>query len=345
MKKELSFLIIIANYNGEKYLNNCLNSLSKTKYENFKICIVDDGSTDKSISIIESYFKTLDIDLLLQDHGGASKARNKAILKYQNLYDILIFLDNDTEVDSLWLNELNNSFLKNSNAGALQCLLIDYENRNKIQSNGIYLIPHVCWGVSIQSGENLISVDKNSTPCAAISAALAVRSEAIKITGVFDEKLAVSTEDLDFTWRLWIGGFKVLNCPESKVFHYSKSMDARKEMNVNLYTQYFHLTKNSIRSLLKNYSLKYLVWYLPQCILINFVRSLLVLIKRKDPSSLKAFISALFWNFSNLRDTLKQRYIIQRKRKITDGVIYNTVMIKEPLEKIYEKYFKQTSLL
>ena len=345
MIKELNFVIIIANYNGEKYLTNCLTSLSNTKYNNFKICIVDDGSTDSSLEIIKNFTKLLNLDLILESHGGASKARNIAIKKYCNTSDVTVFLDNDTEVDVNWLLEINKYLLINSEVSGVQCLLIDYEDRSKIQSNGVYLIPHVCWGVSLQSGASRKNLNIESVPCAAISAALAIKSDVIKDVGLFDEKLAVSTEDLDYIWRIWIYGYKIYNCPSSVVYHFSKSIENRKEMNVNLFSQYFHISKNSIRSLIKNYSFLYLIYYLPFSLLINFIRALLVLIKRNDASSINAFLKSLIWNFTELKDTLNQRRIIQRNRRNNDSYLYNTIMIKDSLPQIYEKNFKQTNLL
>jgi len=345
MIKELNFVIIIANYNGEKYLTNCLTSLSNTKYNNFKICIVDDGSTDSSLEIIKNFTKLLNLDLILESHGGASKARNIAIKKYCNTSDVTVFLDNDTEVDVNWLLEINKYLLINSEVSGVQCLLIDYEDRSKIQSNGVYLIPHVCWGVSLQSGASRKNLNIESVPCAAISAAVAIKSDVIKDVGLFDEKLAVSTEDLDYIWRIWIYGYKIYNCPSSVVYHFSKSIENRKEMNVNLFSQYFHISKNSIRSLIKNYSFLYLIYYLPFSLLINFIRALLVLIKRNDASSINAFLKSLIWNFTELKDTLNQRRIIQRNRRNNDSYLYNTIMIKDSLPQIYEKNFKQTNLL
>lgn len=116
-------------------------------------------------------------------------------------------------------------------------------------------------------------------------------------------------------------------------------------MNVNLFSQYFHISKNSIRSLIKNYSFLYLIYYLPFSLLINFIRALLVLIKRNDASSINAFLKSLIWNFTELKDTLNQRRIIQRNRRNNDSYLYNTIMIKDSLPQIYEKNFKQTNLL
>lgn len=345
MKNNFSFIVIIANYNGEKFLINCLNSLVRTNHRNFKVCIVDDGSTDSSLDIIEKYKHTLNLEILNQDHGGASKARNKAILKFQDDYDVIVFLDNDTEVDSQWLVEIEKFFIANKEISGVQCLLVDFEHRSKIQSNGIKLIPHVGWGISIQAGKELSELSKDNQYCAAISAGLAIKSDVIKKIGLFDELLSVSTEDLDFTWRIWVYGFKISNCPSSIVFHHTKKLEDRKDMNVNLYSQYFNITKNSTRTLIKNYSFTYLIWYLPQSIFINFIRAVLVLIRRKDSSSFLAFITAIFWNLYHLPDSLHQRVKIQNNRKFSDKYIYNTIMTPDSLRQIYEKNFKQTNLL
>jgi len=53
----------------------------------------------------------------------------------------------------------------------------------------------------------------------------------------------------------------------------------------------------------------------------------------------------LIWNFTELKDTLNQRRIIQRNRRNNDSYLYNTIMIKDSLPQIYEKNFKQTNLL
>lgn len=345
MNLNLSFLIIIANYNGQKYLKKCLDSIYTTEYKDFKVCIVDDGSTDDSLNIINSYTGKLNLDVINQDHGGASKARNKAILKYSKDFDVTVFLDNDTEVNPKWLTEINNFLIQNTDLSGVQCLLIDFENRDKIQSNGIILIPHVCWGISIQTGENLKNLKIDKRYCAAISAGLAVKSEALLKIGLFDEKLAVSTEDLDLTWRLWLFGFRVSNCPKSIVYHYTKKLEERRDMNVNLYSQYFNITKNSIRSLIKNYSFKYLIWFLPQALIINFVRAVLVLLRRGDSSSILAFFAAIGWNIVNLKSSILERSKIQKNRKFSDKYIYNTIMTNSSLKEIYEENFKQTNLL
>ena len=162
---------------------------------------------------------------------------------------------------------------------------------------------------------------------------------------MFDEKLAVSTEDLDFAWRIWIAGYKIKFSSKSLVFHFTKTIEMRKEMKIDNYKQYFHITKNTMRTILKNYSFFYLIYYLPQALAINLVRALLVLVRRNDSSAIKAFVSAFIWNLVVLKDTLKERSKVQKSRKIKDKDLYDIIMVKENLYEIYKKYFSQTNLL
>ena len=98
--------IVIANYNGKKYLDVCLRSVLKSKYPNFELLITDDGSIDESIKIINSYIKKDKRIRLFKNKKniGAAASRNIAIKKAKG--EIIVFLDNDTEVHPNWLNEL-----------------------------------------------------------------------------------------------------------------------------------------------------------------------------------------------------------------------------------------------
>ena len=49
--------IVIVNWNGEKVIFDCLNSIKKTEYNNCKVVVVDNGSSDKSIQIIKKFDK------------------------------------------------------------------------------------------------------------------------------------------------------------------------------------------------------------------------------------------------------------------------------------------------
>lgn len=86
--------VIIPNYNGEKYIEECLESVLTQSFQEFEIIIIDDDSTDRSMAIIESYAKRDErISYHKQCSMNASVARNRGIEMSKGKY--LFFLDSD----------------------------------------------------------------------------------------------------------------------------------------------------------------------------------------------------------------------------------------------------------
>ena len=89
--------VIIPNYNAEKYILKCINSVLIQTYKNIEIIIIDDGSTDESWNIIESIKeKNNNIIAIKQPNLNASIARNKGIDLASGKY--VLFLDSDDEL-------------------------------------------------------------------------------------------------------------------------------------------------------------------------------------------------------------------------------------------------------
>ncbi|URZ87627.1 glycosyltransferase family 2 protein [Floricoccus penangensis] len=97
--------VIIPVYNGERYIERCLNSLINQNYKNFEIIIIDDGSLDSTQEIInQAYSKDKRIKYFYQKNQGVSVARNKGIEVSKGKY--ITFLD----VDDYFNNERFNIF-------------------------------------------------------------------------------------------------------------------------------------------------------------------------------------------------------------------------------------------
>lgn len=85
--------IIVPNYNKEKYIEKCIDSVLKQSYTNYELIIVDDGSTDNSIDIINRYNSNKIKLIKLSKNTGIANARNKGI-KCAN-GRMICFLDSD----------------------------------------------------------------------------------------------------------------------------------------------------------------------------------------------------------------------------------------------------------
>ena len=101
--------VVIPVHNGEKYLQETIRSVLNQTLKPFEIIVVDDGSTDKSIKITESFAPH--INLIKNKNNGAASARNTGILKSKG--EFLAFLD----ADDLWLPkklEIQMDFLRSN---------------------------------------------------------------------------------------------------------------------------------------------------------------------------------------------------------------------------------------
>ena len=97
--------VIIPVYNEEKVIGSCLESLAKQTYKDLEIIVIDDGSTDKSVAIIEnSKLKIANLLLLKQKHVGPGAARNLGASKAKG--DILVFVDADMEFEPDFVGKL-----------------------------------------------------------------------------------------------------------------------------------------------------------------------------------------------------------------------------------------------
>ena len=103
--------VIIPVYNVEKYLRECLNSVINQTLKDIEIILVDDGSTDSSLSICQEYAKKDDrIIVLTQQNQGAAVARNNGIKIAKGEY--LSILDSDDYFDLSMLEKLYNKAVK-----------------------------------------------------------------------------------------------------------------------------------------------------------------------------------------------------------------------------------------
>ena len=99
--------VIIPVYNVEKYLSECLESILNQTFQDFEIICVDDGSTDRSLDILQEYKRKDDRFVILQQrHAGAGAARNHGIKLAEGKY--IQFLDSDDYFEPTLFEEMYN---------------------------------------------------------------------------------------------------------------------------------------------------------------------------------------------------------------------------------------------
>ena len=138
------FSIIVPVYNLDKYINKCLESIFNQSFKDFEVIVVNDGSTDDSLDIINEY----DAIVIDQKNQGVSEARNNAIKKAKGEY--LVFVDGDDTIGEDLLKKINESLNDKPDVVRYQVReifndkTIDYNEESFNTCNGVEAFEKIC---------------------------------------------------------------------------------------------------------------------------------------------------------------------------------------------------------
>lgn len=123
--------VIIPIYNKSNYIVKCLDSVVSQSFKDFELIIINDGSTDISLNVLEKYnFKNIDFKIINQVNSGVSIARNNGV-KLAN-YEYIAFLDADDWWDSNFLEELVKLITNFPDAGMFASSYFKIKNHKRI---------------------------------------------------------------------------------------------------------------------------------------------------------------------------------------------------------------------
>ena len=300
--------IIIVNYNGKKFLENCLKSLIQTNYKNYEIIVVDNNSTDGSIDLVKNNFPKIQL-LVLNKNFGFAIPNNMGAKIAKGKY--LVFLNNDTTVTQNWLAELV-SALENDNEITIGQSLLILPNGN-IDSSGDFVD---------EIGRAYSSTDrpkKTRYILSARAACMILRKDIFLDMGGFDVNYFASFEDVEFGWRAWLWGYKVSLIPKSVVYHLG-GQTIKKIPDVIS----FHSVKNNILLRLTNFdrldSLKSLFWMVSVLFFKKFFRISIANNRNQKyqiPNT-KIIFKAIYWIIKNQKLVSQKRKILKSRQVISN---------------------------
>lgn len=103
--------VVVPAYNAERTIQRCIESIIDTDFDNYEIIIVDDGSTDESVNMIQNYVDGEKVKLIRQKNSGVSAARNVAL--ENSTGTVITFVDSDDHVMPTYLNRISEAFETN----------------------------------------------------------------------------------------------------------------------------------------------------------------------------------------------------------------------------------------
>lgn len=304
--EEISRLVtvLVLNFNGRKYLKDCLNSLLATDYPNLKIIVIDNGSVDGSAEFIRANYPN--VKVIKHDHNyGYARAYNLVIDAIQSEY--IALLNNDILVEPSWLKELV-AHADNYDVVAVTPKMKFFHDKTRINAAG-----GNCdlYGVGWNRGNGEVDMGQYDSVQEVFygnGGALLIKKRAWREVGPFDERYFIYGEDLDWCWRARLKGYKIIYVPYAEVRHQWRGSGVQ---------MVYLLERHWLSTVLKNYSLKTLIPLIPKYLALKALKAIW-LIARAELHEKLTVLKGILWNLSNLRETWKKRIQIQMLRTATD---------------------------
>jgi GT2 family glycosyltransferase len=236
--------VVIPNWNGEKYLPACLLSLRRQSYGDIEVILVDNGSDDRSVQLVRESFPDVRV-IRFSRNRGFSAAVNAGIRVTKG--DYVALLNNDTEADPRWLEELKKGLDTRGDVGFCASKILYFDRRSIINSAGDAMsvtgYPRCIGNTEPDSKE----FERTREVFGASATAALYRKEMLYQVGMFDEDYFAYYEDVDLSFRGQLAGFRCLYIPTAVVYHWGSATTGEFSDFV-----VFHLERNVLYNLIKD---------------------------------------------------------------------------------------------
>ncbi|MBF0117390.1 MAG: glycosyltransferase family 2 protein [Desulfobacterales bacterium] len=314
--------VVIVNWNGRKYLEDCLSSLKEQTFRFFEVILVDNGSLDGSVDFVQKYYSDMVFLIKLSENMGFAKGNNIGIEKAKGKY--IALLNNDTEVDKNWLKNLVSSMETDENIGMVGSKILNFYYRDQIDNTG-----HLIYQDGINRGRGRLEIDCKQfddkidilfpSGCASL-----YRKKMLDEIGGFDEMFFAYGDDTDIGLHGRYLGYKAIYCPNAIVFHkYSGTTGSYSPIKA------FYVERNRLWILIKYFPIEYIL-ISPYFTIKRLLFQLYGMATKQGAASkfasdnsffsvMKIFFSSYLSSFKGISNIIKKRKIILRKRKISIG--------------------------
>jgi len=298
--------VIIPHCNGEDILRDCLSSLYKSFKVDIEVILVDNASTDNSISMVKKNFPDVKVVSLPENLGFAGGC-NKGIQEASAPY--VLILNNDTVHKEGWIEYLMDKIKSRPTIAAVQPKLLSYQDNDYFDYSGAAGGEMDIFCFPFARGRIFENIEKDSGQYDnaperifwASGTAFLARKELLIKAGLFDEAFFAHMEEIDLQWRLQLMGYEIVVEPKSVVWHRS-GYTLGAESPFKKYLNH----RNSLFMFLTNYCFMLTIYLLPIRIFLDEIAILFSLV-RFDFGRILAILKAHFWIITHPKTILKKR--------------------------------------
>ena len=225
--------IILVNFNGVEDTLECLNSLEKVTYRNFRTIVVDNGSRRNEVLRIKHQYPDA-VYIRSQINTGFTGGNNIGLATAYKLEpDYIFFLNNDTIVSENIIDELVTYMEANPDTGMVGPMNCYYDQKNTVCFGGGYLDRNTGIVRFVNKGRSISEIDYSPLFCSFIEgSAMFARTSIIKAIGGFYEGYFLTSEESELCVRISDLGYKLAILPNCVIWHkVSKSMGVESELS------------------------------------------------------------------------------------------------------------------
>lgn len=239
---DIALTVVIVNYNVAYFLEQCLNAaLKNSSHLNTEIIVVDNRSSDGSISMLKEKFPHIK-RIENQENVGFAKANNQGIKQAKGAF--ILLLNPDTVVEENTFEKIVEKMKSDPTIGGLGVRMVDGKGAFLPESKRSLPTPKVAF-YKIFGLSNLFPKSKvfgryhlsylnelETHDVEVLSGAfMCVRADVFKKIGLLDEAFFMYGEDIDLSYRILLAGFKNVYFPETNIIHYKGESTKKSSVN------------------------------------------------------------------------------------------------------------------
>ncbi|MCQ2521205.1 MAG: glycosyltransferase family 2 protein [Lachnospiraceae bacterium] len=213
MKPRVS--VVIPNYNGAEYLENCLLSLGQQTMPGMEIIVVDDASEDDSAKALEERYPAVRF-LFHETNGGFCKSCNDGVKAAKAPYVIL--LNNDTTCHKDFAKALYKAIRRSPKIFSAQAKMVSMQNPEVLDDAGDGLTI-MGWAFAPGKDKPAERLRKKKHIFSACGGAAIYRKDVYLALGGLDEVHFAYFEDVDLGYRAKLQGYVNISVPAAVVYH------------------------------------------------------------------------------------------------------------------------------
>lgn len=248
--------IVIPNWNGMKYLGDCMFSVFHQEGSTPEVIVVDNGSEDESVSYIKENYPAVRL-IEFQENTGFCRAVNAGIQAASTEYVLL--LNNDTKADKYFLQHMERRIGESENIFSVSGKLLSMDDPAFVDDAGDYYCA-LGWAFAEGKGKKDCAAYSHTRKIFASCGGAAIyRRKIFEKIGFFDENHFAYLEDIDIGYRAKIYGYINVFEPSAIVYHAGSAASGSKynEWKINF------SSRNSVYIVRKNMPLLQIVINLP----------------------------------------------------------------------------------